>query len=164
MRHWELWHFFGRLTKQSWCFRLMRVFQLTPLFVWLPILHQPKEGAVDSTFNEQSQTLSPASAGTASCLVDRASVELIMWFTLSQRLGCCCTGAENSALFVVITVWHREVWQCEWQRLYLSMEFIFSTFSNMKLLKLQRGLNQCDHLLYSDLSHISLYNTRHSAA
>ena len=151
--------FFWRLTKQSWCFRLKRVFQLTPLVVGLPILHQPKEGAVDSTFNEQSQTLSPASAGTASCLVDRASVELIMWFTLSQRLGCCCTGAENSALFVVITVWHREVWQCEWQRLYLSMEFIFSIFSA----EIAEG-TLCDHLLYSDLSHISLCNTKHSAA
>lgn len=26
----------------------------------LPIHHQPKEGAVDSTFNEQSQMISPA--------------------------------------------------------------------------------------------------------
>lgn len=44
----------------------------------LLILCQPKEGAVDSTFNEQSQTLSPRSAGSEGCLVDRASVELIM--------------------------------------------------------------------------------------
>lgn len=57
---------------------MMRVFQLTPLLLGLPLLCQPKEGAVDSTFNEQSQTLSPGSAGTAGCLADRASVELIM--------------------------------------------------------------------------------------
>lgn len=57
---------------------MMTVFQLTPVLVGLPILRQPKEGAVDSTFNEQSQTLSPDSAGTAGCLVDRANVELIM--------------------------------------------------------------------------------------
>lgn len=36
---------------------MTRVFQLTPLLVELPILCQPKEGAVDSTFHEQSQTL-----------------------------------------------------------------------------------------------------------
>lgn len=57
------------------CFVLMtEVSQLTPLLVGLPILRQPKEGAVDSTFNEQS----PCSAGTASCWVDGASVDLIM--------------------------------------------------------------------------------------
>lgn len=37
---------------------MMRVFQSTPLLVGLPILCQPKEGAVESTFNEQSLTLS----------------------------------------------------------------------------------------------------------
>lgn len=47
----------------------------------------------------------------------------------SQRLGCCCcTEAENSALFVVKTVWHGEVRQREWQHLYLSMGFIFLRF------------------------------------
>lgn len=49
----------------------MGVFKLTPLLV----LCWPKEGAVDSAFNEQSQALSPRSAGTAA---DRASVDLIM--------------------------------------------------------------------------------------
>lgn len=57
---------------------MIRVLKLIPLLVGLPILSQPKEGAVDSTFNEQSQTFSPLSAGTAGCLVDRASVELIV--------------------------------------------------------------------------------------
>lgn len=92
------------------CFRLMMMgILLDPLLEGLPVSRQPKEGAVDSTFNEQSQTLSPASAGTVCCSLDRASVELIMWFTLSQRLGFCCAGAENSTMFVVITVWHGEV-------------------------------------------------------
>lgn len=39
-------------------FRLMRVIQLTPLLVGLPVRYQPKGGAIESTFNEQSLTLS----------------------------------------------------------------------------------------------------------
>lgn len=78
---------------------IIQLFQVTPLLVWLPVLCRPKEGAVGSTFNEQSQTLSPCLAGTAGCLADGASVDLITWFTPSQRLGCCCTGAENSTVF-----------------------------------------------------------------
>lgn len=88
--HWK--EYYTCVDEQSGCncFVLMtEVSQLTPLLVGLPILRQPKEGAVDSTFNEQSPTLSPCSAGTASCWVDGASVDLIMWFTLSQRLGIC---------------------------------------------------------------------------
>lgn len=56
---------------------------MTPELAGLPILCRPKEGAVESTFNEQSRTLSLSislslSLGTPGCLVDRASVELIM--------------------------------------------------------------------------------------
>lgn len=52
---------------------------LTIRYVELPVLSPPKEGAVDSDFNEQSQTPSPCSAaGAEGCLADGASVELIM--------------------------------------------------------------------------------------
>lgn len=44
----------------------------------LPVLSLPKEGAVDSDFNEQSQTPSLCSAGAEGCLADRVSAELIM--------------------------------------------------------------------------------------
>lgn len=119
----------------------MRVLQLTPVHVELPVLCQPKEGAVGSTFNEQSQDAFTQLCWH--CRLLRLIGILSSWSCDShslKRLGRCCTGAENSMLFVVITVWHGEVSWCEWQRLYLSMEFTCLHFIIYEAAEIAEGI------------------------